>query len=151
MKTQILNPGNSSICEDILRELPDWFGLEEALQDYTAEAAKLPMVTCESDGRVIGMLTLKPQTQHAVEIAVMGVRPDVHRSGAGRAMIHAAEVWARKQSYRFLTVKTLSAAAEDKNYAHTRAFYEAVGFVHLEEFPDLWDAHNPALMMIKTL
>jgi catechol 2,3-dioxygenase-like lactoylglutathione lyase family enzyme len=45
----------------------------------------------------------------------------------------------------------LSDRRPDEGYAKTRAFYRACGFRPLEEFPDLWDAQNPALQMIKSL
>jgi hypothetical protein len=44
-----------------------------------------------------------------------------------------------------LTVKTLSPSRPDPNYAGTRRFYEAVGFLPIEEFPTLWGANNPCL------
>jgi hypothetical protein len=55
------------------------------------------------------------------------------------------------QDARFLTVKTRSPSAPDPNYAKTHAFYEAVGFLPIEEFPLLWNPENPALMLIKAL
>jgi hypothetical protein len=35
--------------------------------------------------------------------------------------------------------------------AATRAFYQAVGFLPIEEFPDLWGAENPCLLMLRPL
>jgi hypothetical protein len=37
------------------------------------------------------------------------------------------------------------------DYDKTRAFYVADGFRPFDEFPDLWDADNPALQLIKTI
>lgn len=36
-------------------------------------------------------------------------------------------------------------------YERTRAFYQAVGFMRLEGFPELWDPDDPCLLMIKSL
>jgi hypothetical protein len=47
-------------------------------------------------------------------------------------------------------VKTLGASRESEHYARTRRFYEARGFVPLEEFPNLWPG-NPALQLVKRL
>lgn len=47
-------------------------------------------------------------------------------------------------------VKTVGASFEDEGYAATRAFYEARGFLPLEEISDL-DWHGPTLIMVKAL
>ena len=48
-------------------------------------------------------------------------------------------------------MKTLAATQPDPNYAATRHFYEALGFLPVEVFPTLWDARNPCLLMVKPL
>ena len=52
---------------------------------------------------------------------------------------------------RFLSVKTLASEHPDLNYAMTRRFYEAAGFIPLEVFPTLWEEGNPCLLMIRPL
>jgi GNAT superfamily N-acetyltransferase len=81
----------------------------------------------------------------------MGVRRRHHRCGAGRALIDGAVRWASDKHLHFLTVKTLAAEHPDPNYAVTRCFYEAVGFLPLEVFPGLWDEGNPCLLMVRPL
>ncbi|MDD4337673.1 MAG: GNAT family N-acetyltransferase, partial [Firmicutes bacterium] len=85
------------------------------------------------------------------EIYVMGILKPYHRRGIGRLLIGEAEKWCRDQGIVFLQVKTLSASHPDAYYAETRAFYRAVGFVELEEFPNLWGTANPCLLMIKKI
>jgi ribosomal protein S18 acetylase RimI-like enzyme len=65
--------------------------------------------------------------------------------------MEALEAHLQAQGIEYLQVKTLSPAHPDKNYAKTRAFYHALGFRPLEEFPDLWGEQNPCLQMIKYL
>ena len=79
----------------------------------------------------------------------MGVLPRWHRHGIGRALLTRAEAYVRGR--RFLTVKTLAPSHPDENYRATRRFYEAMGFLPLEELPELWGPQNPCLVMIKTL
>ena len=67
------------------------------------------------------------------------------------ALLRAVESYLVGRGIEFLQVKTLSPAHPDKNYAKTRAFYGAMGFRPLEEFPDLWGEQNPCLQMIKGL
>jgi ribosomal protein S18 acetylase RimI-like enzyme len=81
----------------------------------------------------------------------MGVKRSWHRRGIGRALIEAVVELVTSRGVRFLTVKTLSPSNDDPNYAATRLFYEAVGFLPIEEFPTLWGAENPCLFMLRPL
>ena len=81
----------------------------------------------------------------------MAVLPELHRLGIGRALLGHAEGMLAAHGVEFLQVKTLAPSKPDDGYDKTRAFYLAYGFRPLEEFPDLWDAENPALQMIKTI
>ena len=47
-------------------------------------------------------------------------------------------------------MKTLGPSHLDPGYERTRCFYEAQGFVPLEELHDLWD-ENPCLLLVKRL
>jgi len=81
----------------------------------------------------------------------MGVRPETHHRGVGRALVERAEAYLRDKDAEYLQVKTLSAAHPDEGYARTRRFYRAMGFRPLQEFPTLWGEANPCLQMIKSL
>jgi ribosomal protein S18 acetylase RimI-like enzyme len=138
-------------CEPILRALPDWFGIETAIQSYAAAIPSLPTFVAKFHGRVIGFLSLKQHNPHAAEIYVMGVHPEAHRQGIGRALLDQAERYAREQGIEYLQVKTLGPSHPDKHYARTRAFYEAMGFCPLEELAKIWGEHNPCLILVKRI
>ena len=138
-------------CENILRALPDWFGIEEANQHYIKSSRELPTLLAYVDDHVAGFLTLKHHSPYTAEIYVMGVYPQFHRQGVGRAMIDHAETTLKDNHVEFLQVKTLSSQHPDPYYARTRQFYEALGFRPVEEFPTLWGESNPCLMLIKSL
>jgi coenzyme F420-0:L-glutamate ligase/coenzyme F420-1:gamma-L-glutamate ligase len=135
----------SRIAEHVLRDLPEWFGIEEATRGYIDEAARLTTLAADD----AGFLSLKQHTLRSAEIWVMGVRREHHRSGIGRALVRAAEAWCAANGIEYLQVKTLAPAREDHNYSGTREFYESVGFIPLEVLPELWDAANPALQLVK--
>ena len=144
---EIENPAERSrIAESVLRDLPDWFGIEEATREYIENAATLPTFAVEPDA---GFLSVKQHTPAAAEVYVMGVRRAHHRQGIGRALVEAAESWCRARGTRFLQVKTLGPSRPDEGYDATRRFYEAAGFVALEELHGLWDAENPTLILVK--
>jgi ribosomal protein S18 acetylase RimI-like enzyme len=143
--------GDSKVCEQILRSLPDWFGIETALLDYSRNVAELPTFTARDDETPVGILTLKEHFPESAEIYVMGVRPEWHRRGVGKSLLSHAEEWLVSEGVQFLQVKTLSESREDEHYAETRAFYRRAGFVPLEEFDELWSEANPCLLMVKSL
>jgi coenzyme F420-0:L-glutamate ligase / coenzyme F420-1:gamma-L-glutamate ligase len=136
----------SRIAEAVLRDLPEWFGIEEATRQYIEDAAALPTFAVEPEA---GFLCLKQHTPQAAELYVMGVRRTQHRRGIGRALVEHAESWCRAHGVRYLQVKTLGPSRPDREYGRTRAFYEALGFVALEEMHGLWDEENPALILVK--
>jgi GNAT superfamily N-acetyltransferase len=136
----------SRLCEHVLRDLPEWFGIEEATAAYIRDVADLPTFGLGRDG----LLSLKLHTPRAAEVYVMGVRRARHGQGLGAALLSAAEDYLRARGFEYLQVKTLGPSDPDAGYGRTRAFYVARGFVPLEEFHELWE-HNPCLLMVKRL
>jgi coenzyme F420-0:L-glutamate ligase / coenzyme F420-1:gamma-L-glutamate ligase len=136
----------SRLAEAVLRDLPDWFGIEESTRKYIEDAATLPTFAVEPD---LGFLCVKQHTPQSAEVYVIGVRREQHRRGIGRALIAAAERWCREQGVRYLQVKTLGPSRPDPGYDRTRAFYAGTGFVALEELHGLWDEGNPTLILLK--
>ncbi|MBV8088368.1 MAG: GNAT family N-acetyltransferase [Alphaproteobacteria bacterium] len=141
-----------AICREVLESLPEWFGIPASVDAYVTAADGLPMFACfEPGGDVVGFVSVKTHTPSAAEVYVLGVKRAWHRRGIGRALIEAAAQFAHGWGARFLTVKTLSPSKPDANYAATRRFYEAMGFLPIEEFPTLWNADNPCLLMLRPL
>jgi coenzyme F420-0:L-glutamate ligase/coenzyme F420-1:gamma-L-glutamate ligase len=136
----------SRIAETVLRDLPEWFGIEESTTAYIRDAAALPTFAVEPDA---GFVCLKRHSPRAAELYVMGVRREQQRRGLGRALVAAAESWCRANGIRYLQVKTLGPSRPSRGYEATRGFYEAVGFVALEELHGLWGEDNPALILVK--
>ena len=136
----------SRVAEAVLRDLPEWFGIEKSTAAYIEAVSTLPTFVVEPD---LGFLCLKQHTPRAAELYVMGVRREHHRRGIGRALVSEAESWCRAHGVRYLHVKTLGPSRESRGFGATRAFYEAVGFVALEELHGLWGEDNPALILVK--
>jgi GNAT superfamily N-acetyltransferase len=136
----------SRLCELVLRDLPDWFGIEEATTAYIADVAALPTFAVGEDA----FLSLKLHNPRAAEVYVMGVRRDRHGQGLGTLLLDAAQTYLGARAVEYLQVKTLGPSQSDAGYARTRRFYEARGFVPLEELHDLWK-DNPCLLLVKRL
>ena len=62
-------------------------------------------------------------------------------------MVEHVGDYCRSQGGMYLQVETLGPSRETANYAATRLFYLARGFVPIEEFPTLW-GRNPALLLV---
>ena len=135
----------------ILRELPEWFGIPAAIDRYVEEIPALPAWLALDDARAVGFLTTKRHTPVASELYVLGVLPGYHRRGIGRRLLAHAEEALRGDGIRLLQVKTLGPSHPSAAYGRTRAFYAAMGFLPLEELPDLWGAGNPCLLLVKCL
>jgi ribosomal protein S18 acetylase RimI-like enzyme len=143
--------GKSAVCRPILRSLPEWFGIQASILSYEAEIDSLPtFLACDSQN-VFGFLSIKQHNPYSAEILVMGILPEVHRNGIGRALMNEAQSWLKKQGSQYVQVKTLGPSSDDQNYACTRAFYQAIGFKPLEEFDQIWNEQNPCLIMVKWL
>jgi ribosomal protein S18 acetylase RimI-like enzyme len=140
------------ICRKVLESLPEWFGIPASIENYMAMADELRMLTCfDPADDAVGFISVKTHTTYAAEVYVMGVKRPWHRRRIGRALIEAAVDLSISQGVRFLTVKTLSPSNDDPNYARTRLFYEAVGFLPIEEFPTLWGPENPCIFMLRSI
>ena len=145
MIRQIYDPQQKkNIARDILYALPEWFGIPESTETYIRESASL-------DGdRANGFLCLKQTGRDTVELAVMGVRKELHRRGIGRGLFEAAKAIAVSQGYSFMQVKTVQ-MGQYEEYDQTNRFYLSLGFKEFECFPTLWDEWNPCQIYVMSL
>jgi ribosomal protein S18 acetylase RimI-like enzyme len=116
------------LLERLTERLPQWFGQAESNRHYAEQAERLEGWTARIDGRAVGLLLLKRHSPASAEIYWLGVDPDHHRNGVGRALIEAVEHHLRGERVRFLFVMTLHPDVDYEPYRRTRAFYERLGF-----------------------
>ena len=144
-------PAESAECEDILRALPGWFGVETALVQYARDVRHMPTFVARHNGRAVGFVTIEQHNEYSAEIHVIAVRPESRRQGTGKALLGRAEQHLVENGTEYLQVKTLAPSHPDEGYGETRAFYEAMGFRPLEEIKGIWNSNNPCLVMVKRL
>ncbi|MBT4140428.1 MAG: GNAT family N-acetyltransferase [Candidatus Latescibacteria bacterium] len=145
-----LQDGEAETCENILRALPSWFGIEEAIVEYCGDIKKMETYVAKIDDQVVGFLTLNTHNEFTAEIQVIAVKEDTHRQGVGKQLTHHIENILQTRTMEYLTVKTLGPSKASKEYDLTRQFYMAMGFRPLEE-NDLWGKDNPCLIMVKSI
>ena len=72
-----MKPDEYARCEQILRGLPKWFGIEDAIVNYVRDIQSMQTWVAESedgcDGEVVGFLTLNRHNEHSAEVHVMAV------------------------------------------------------------------------------
>lgn len=141
----------SRVCNLILRSLPDWFGIENAIVDYVKDVQTMDTWAACDPNKVIGFISIRKHNPYTAEVHVMGILKDFHRKGIGQKLLSIAEGSLAKEGFKFLQVKTLSESRANEEFERTRKFYLGAGFYPVEEFKTLWGEDNPCLLMIKSI
>jgi GNAT superfamily N-acetyltransferase len=137
-------------CVAVMRALPAWFGIEQAIQNYGHDLESCDGFAAVDCHRVVGFVGLKRYGGSSVEVNVIAVLPAHRRQGIGSRLLSAAERAVASAGATFLHTKTIAPSKIDAAYAESRAFWEAAGFVPLDEHL-LWGPHNPCLVLVKVL
>lgn len=140
----------SRIACEILKQLPDWFGIPESIARYARECGALPLWAEFEQERCCGFIAMKQTSDCAAELHVMGVVPECHRRGIGSRLFEAMREDAKHMGLEYLHVKTVRMGVYD-DYDRTNLFYRNMGFRELECLPELWDAANPCQIYIMTI
>ena len=111
---------------EIAQSLPEWFtnsGIDSIRKDIVFQMGIIGI-----ENRLpVGFLTFFVN-QGVATIGWMGVRPNYHRGGVGKAMLeHLKDCLARARVNKIL-VSTLGDSVDYEPYARTRAFYRKSGF-----------------------
>lgn len=140
----------SRIAEEILKKLPEWFGIPESTAEYVRVCAELPFWADVDGENCRGFIAMRVTSRCAAEICVMGVDPAHHRKGIGGRLFEALREEARRQGIKYLHVKTVRTGMYAE-YDRTNCFYRSLGFEELECLEQLWDPQNPCQVYIMTI
>ncbi|WP_152004724.1 GNAT family N-acetyltransferase [Desulfoluna spongiiphila] len=144
-------PGLASQCETVLRSIPEWFGVEEALQAYLDDIQHMSTFSAWSEDAVIGFITVNYHFPESAELHVLGIHKHFHGLGVGSTLYTLVETELKKQKIKYIQVKTLSPRAKNPGYMKTLKFYTKHGFVPLEDSTAFWGKATPCLQMIKSI
>jgi len=97
------NKEKSEICLKILKKLPKWFGIEQAILDYCEEVKLCYFVTYEIDNKIIGFIAIK-ENPVSYDIHVMGILEEFHRQGIGYKLIKFVEEYAKMEKKKYTTL-----------------------------------------------
>ena len=138
-----------AVVEEVLKDLPEWFGIPESTQAYIEGAKDLQVWAAYQEGDLLGFVCLSYSSEDCAEIDCLGVKKLFQGQGIGSQLLATLESEARK-NVDYLQVKTV-AEGSNQDYDRTNVFYRSVGFKKLEIFPQLWDLQNPCQILIKKI
>ncbi|WP_230010198.1 GNAT family N-acetyltransferase [Microbacterium sp. Bi128] len=134
----------------ILRSLPGWFGIEEAILNYVDSASRRDSFLAVMRGEVVGVALVDRHFPESAELALIAVHAGRRGAGIGASLVTAVEEVLVSDDCGLLQVHTVGPSFEDDAYAQTRAFYIRSGFLPLQEFNRIdWD--GPTLVLVKPL
>lgn len=149
-----LASADAEACDAIVSSLPYHFGDPSGRAVCARAVREQKGLVALDDGVVAGFLIIARHDPRSAEISWMAVRADCRRQGRGRALVEEAARRLARDGVQLLCVLTLGPSAVEgrptDNYAETRAFYDALGFVPLRELR-LHGWNSPALMLARLL
>ena len=77
------------ICKQILEDLTEWFEDSSARENYIETCSSLPFFAYKLDNEFVGFICLKPTSQFAIELHVMGVLKKAQREGIGLKLVNS--------------------------------------------------------------
>ena len=143
--------GDADACTSIVRSLPEHFD-DHALEQTPLDVRRHGAWLLEDTGRLLSFVVAERRGRVA-EILWMATRPDVRRRGHGTTLLRHVLAELQREGVVMVEVKTLDASADYAPYEATRAFYERMGFVHLDTIDpyDAWEPGNPCAIYVAAL
>ena len=138
-----------AVVAEVLKDLPEWFGIPESTQAYIEGATTLQVWAAYQESDLTGFVSLSYSSEDCAEIDCLGVKKSYQGRKIGSQLLATLESEARKK-VDYLQVKTV-AEGSNKDYDRTNVFYRSLGFKKLEIFPQLWGSQNPCQILIKKL
>lgn len=149
-ETAVLKERDPQATRRILRSLPDWFGIEEAIDSYVVDAARLDSYIAVQGRETVGVALVNRHFPEAAELHLIAVEATQRGRGIGSQLIETIANDLRDDHCRLLSVHTVGPSFDDKHYALTRGFYVHAGFIPLQEIADI-DWSGPTLILVMPL
>jgi GNAT superfamily N-acetyltransferase len=137
-----IRPARPEDIPDVRRMMEEyvaWIGLDLAFQEIDAELAGLPgdyapprgaLLVVEDQGRLLGMIGLRPFTSAIAEMKRLFVRPEARGRGLAKQLIAVALEEARRLGYSEIRLDTLPMMGD------AQALYVALGFADIAPYYD---------------
>lgn len=100
-KTYILD-----FVERVLRDLPDWFGIEDSIIQYADHSKEYDTFIISMDDEDLGFLTIKETSSHAIDLYCLGIFRKYRNKGLGTILVdEVLDLY--KNNFSLAHVKTL--------------------------------------------
>jgi GNAT superfamily N-acetyltransferase len=111
------------------------FGSDATIAAYVDDAGNpdFDSLIVTRDGHTRGVILTRRRPPETVEVHLIVVDDTVHRTGIGSFLVGEAADRARGAGAQMLTVRVLSERRGHQAWAGVRAFYEANGFIRLDD------------------
>jgi len=129
MNISIINNEASEICEKIILDLPEYFGLPEANQAYIEGVKDKINFAAKIEKEYIGLLSLEFPYPNNANIYWMGIIRAFQGKFIGSSLLEAAIIYTKNKGAKTITVETLAPKENDENYLKTYHFYLKHGFI----------------------
>ena len=73
----------ATIAQDILNDLPEWFGMLESTKEYVEDSQDKPFLACFIHDEAVGFIVLNATSKDCADIFVMGIKKKYHHKGIG--------------------------------------------------------------------
>jgi GNAT superfamily N-acetyltransferase len=117
-----------SLCRNITADLPEYFGIPSANEQYFAGVRTCKNLAAKINNYYVGLLSLNFPYPNNSNIYWMAVLRDHQSVGVGSRLVQAACQFAKRANATSMTVETLSPDESDDNYLKTYQFYQSLGF-----------------------
>ena len=75
------------VVAEVLRDLPEWFGIPESTQAYIEGAADLQVWAAYQESDLTGFISLSYSSEDCAEIDCLAVKKFYHRVGIGSQLL----------------------------------------------------------------
>jgi predicted acetyltransferase len=124
-----INPDQAeALCRSITQDLPEYFGIPSANEQYFEGVKHCKNLAAKIDGQYVGLISLNFPYANNSNIYWMAVFRNYQAKGVGRQLIEEACRLARKQCANSMTVETLAPDQAEESYLKTYRFYQSLGF-----------------------
>lgn len=117
-----------ALCRQITADLPEYFGLAQANEQYFSGVRNRENFAAKTDGKYVGLLSLDFPYPGSSNVYWMAVLREYQSHGVGGRLLGHACAFAKTHDATTMTVETLAPQEADENYLKTYRFYEHSGF-----------------------
>ena len=96
-----------AVVAEVLKDLPEWFGIPESTQTYIEGAKDLQVWAAYQEGDLLRFVSLSYSSEDCAEIDCLGVKKAHQGRGIGSQLLATLESEANK-NVDFLQVKTVA-------------------------------------------